>query len=101
MDRAHASKHVTGVLVLSLCAGGCTTEFDQRFDEAERLRHDAAARGYEWIDTADLLQQAQASEASGDLEAALALVEQARFQAATALQQAERESEAWTQRVVR
>lgn len=101
MDRAHASKYVAGLLVLSLCAGGCASEFDQRLDEAEQLRHDAAARGYEWIGTADLLQQAQASQASGDLEAALALVEQARFQAAAALQQAEHESEAWKQRVVR
>ena len=101
MDLARASKLVVGVIVLSLFVGGCASEFDRRFDEAEQLRQAAAARGYEWLDTAGLLEQAQVNQASGDLEAALALVEQARFQAAAALRQAEQESEAWKQRVVR
>jgi hypothetical protein len=101
MDRARVSKHVIGALLVSLFAGGCASEFDRRFDEAERLRQDVAARGYEWINTADILEQAQASEASGDLAAALVLVEQARFQATAALLQADREAEAWKRRVVR
>ena len=101
MDLARASDHVVALLLLALCAGGCASEFEQRYDAAERLRQSAAAFGYEWIGTADLLEQARASEASGDRETALALVEQARFQSIAALEQAEHEAEAWKKRVVR
>lgn len=99
MDRALASRYLAAVLLL--CAGGCATDFDQRLEEAERLRLDAAARGYEWIGTEGLLEQARERAASGDTEAALALVQEARFQAEAALRQAESESEAWKRRVVK
>ena len=87
---------------LALAAAGCaSTEFEQRFDEAESLRQQAAAQGYEWIGTAGLLEQAEALAADGDAEGALALVEQARFQSAAALEQAEREAAAWKGRVLK
>lgn len=101
MDRARASKRVVIVLAVLAAAGGCATEFERRFDAAERLRLQAAAQGYEWIGTRQLLEQARAEEESGNAEAAMALVEKARFQAEAALQQAEREAEAWQRRVVR
>ena len=84
---------------VALVAAGCASEFERRFDEAEGLRQQAAAQGYEWIGTAGLLEKAEALAADGDTENALALVEQARFQSATALEQAEREGKAWKGRV--
>lgn len=88
-------------LLLALVASGCASEFERRYDEAEQLRLEAADRGYEWIGTAALLEQAQAEAAAGKTDAALALVDDARFEADAALQQAEREAEAWQRRVVK
>ncbi len=104
MGRVRASRvlAVLGCVALALVAVGCrNSEFEQRFDEAESLRQQAAAQGYEWIATAGLLEQAEALAADGDAEGALALVEQARFQSAAALEQAEREAAAWQGRVLK
>lgn len=79
----------------------CASEFERRFSEAERLRAEASAAGAEWLQTAKLLEQARDAEAGGDNEAALVLVEEARFQAEAALRQAEHEATAWRARVVR
>ena len=87
MGRAHASRVLAAICcaALALAAAGCKrSEFEQRFDEAESLR-----------------QQAAALAADGDAEGALALVEQARFQSAAALEQAEREAAAWKGRVLK
>lgn len=104
MARARASNRaLAGLTLLALLwgASGCSTSgFEKRFDEADRLRQQAAARGYEWVGTADLLEQARATASEGDTDTALELVEQARFQAEAALQQADYESEAWRRRVV-
>lgn len=89
-----------GVL-LSLVLTGCASTFERRYDEAEQLRLQAAAKGYEWIGTADLLEQAAEEAEAGNTEAALALTEEARFQSEAALQQAEREADAWRRRVVK
>ena len=103
MDRVRASRG----LALLLCAAaavtatGCATEFERRFDDAESLRLQAAEQGYEWIGTAGLLEQAEALAAKGDTDGALALVEQARFQSAAALEQADREAAAWKGRVLK
>ena len=80
---------------------GCVTEFEQRYAVAEELRQEAATRGYEWIETSALLEEAQQEAADGNTDAALELVEAARFQANAALQQAKHEEEAWQQRVVK
>ena len=103
MDRARASRALAALCcaAVALVAAGCASEFERRFDEAESLRQQAAAKGYEWIATAGLLEQANALAADGDTENALALVEQARFQSATALEQAGREAEAWKGRVLK
>ncbi|MCH5375106.1 MAG: hypothetical protein JJ992_14120 [Planctomycetes bacterium] len=103
MDLARASRlFALSCAVAFLCvATGCATEFEKRFDEAEHLRQQAAERGYEWIGTADLLEQAEGLAAEGDTESALELVEEARFQSAAALAQAEREAGAWQRRVVK
>jgi hypothetical protein len=84
-----------------LLTAGCASEFERRYGEAESLRVEAAEQGYEWIGTQKLLDEAAAAAEAGDTEAALELAEQARFQSEAALQQAERETEAWRRRVVR
>jgi hypothetical protein len=99
MDRARANRLSGSVLLLVLLAG-CASDYGQRYDEAERLRQQAAAEGYEWLGTAGLLDKAQQRAAAGDTDAALELVEQARFQADAALRQAEAESDAWRRRVL-
>jgi hypothetical protein len=101
MDQVHASKALAALCCAAvlLASIGCATEFERRFDEAERLRQQAAGRGYEWIGTADLLEQAEGLAAQGDTDSALSLIEQARVQSAAALEQAEREAEAWKRRV--
>jgi hypothetical protein len=104
MGRAHASRVLAALCcaALALAATGCRkSEFEQRFDEAESLRQQAAAQGYEWIATAGLLEQADELAANGDAEGALALVEQARIQSLAALEQAEREAAAWKGRVLK
>lgn len=103
MAPARANSLRAGWLVLLLlpAMAGCASEFERRYDEAERLRLSAAEKGYEWIGTADLLEQAAAEQAAGNTGTALELAAEARFQAEAALQQAEREKEAWRRRVPR
>ena len=102
MAPVRASRRLLCAFVVPLlAAGGCASEFEQRYAEAERLRQQAAAIGHEWIETATLLEQATEQAAAGDTAAALQLVDKARFQSKAALMQAERESEAWKSRVVR
>lgn len=102
MAPARASRGWLGCCgVLLLMTAGCASDFERRYAEAERLRLQAAERGYEWIGTANLLEQAVAEADAGDTDTALALADEARFQAEAALQQAEREKEAWRRRVVR
>ena len=103
MDPVHASRILLGlaVAVLLPVVSGCSTVFEQHYDEAETLRQQAAQRGYEWIGTAGLLEQAQHAADRGETDLALQLVEQARFQARAALRQADVEAEAWRSRVVR
>lgn len=103
MAQVRASSLLVGwsAALLLLVTAGCASEFERRYDEAERLRLQAAEQGYEWIGTADLLQQAAAEAEANNTEIALELTEEARFQADAALQQAEREAEAWRRRVLK
>lgn len=91
---------VLAVSLVLLAAPGFASEFDVQLAEAERLRVQAAEAGYEWLETAALIQQARVAAANGDLDNAKALVEKARFQAETAIKQAAHETEAWRSRVV-
>ena len=100
MDPARASKRLL-IASLVLVAAGCSTEFERRYAEAEQLRMDAAAMGAEWLETGKLLEAAIDADEQGDSDEALELVEEARFQAEAAIRQAEHESGAWRERVVR
>lgn len=99
--RASKSGVVLVVLAATLVAAGCTTPFERRLAEAEQLRLEAAAAGAEWLQTGSLLEQARDQAAAGDMDAALALVDKAHFQAEAALLQAEYESTAWQNRVIK
>lgn len=100
MARAHVSKLLLAAALVLLASPGFAGEFEVQLDEAERLRAQAEEAGYEWLETAALIQQARVAAANGDLDNAKALVEKARFQAETAIKQAAHETEAWRSRVV-
>ena len=100
MDLARASRRLF-IAAVVLVAAGCSTQFERRYAEAEQLRVDAGAMGAEWLETANLLEAALDAEEQGDSDKALELVEEARFQAEAAIRQAEHESGAWRDRVVR
>jgi hypothetical protein len=103
MDRARVNS-LTGllaVLILPLATAGCANVFDRQYEAAEALRQQAAARGYEWIGTASLLEQARDEAEQGNTEAALEFVAKARFQSEAALRQADFEAEAWRDRVLK
>jgi hypothetical protein len=99
--RASKSGVMLAVLAATLVAAGCTTPFERRLAEAEQLRLEAAAAGAEWLQTGSLLEQARDQAAAGDMDAALALVDKAQFQAQAALRQADYESAAWRNRVIK
>ena len=99
--RANRFLSALAILAAALAGAGCTTVFEQRLAEAERLRVEAASAGAEWLQTGGLLDQARDEAARGDTDAAQALVDEARFQAEAALRQAEYESAAWQERVIK
>ncbi len=103
MVPARANRSGLAVIILAavFAAAGCTTTFERQLAEAELLRLEAAAAGAEWLRTESLLDQAREEAARGDTDAALALVDKARFQAEAALLQAEYESTAWQERVIK
>lgn len=104
MARVHASNLLLIFLAAMPLVAGCADDgdtFDAQIAAAERLRVEAAEAGYEWLETAELLEQARNAADGGNLDEALALVDKARFQAKAAIKQAENEGEAWRSRVVR
>lgn len=104
MDRVLENSRIVRLVTLIIAmivTSGCASEFERRFGEAERLRAEAAAVDSEWLQTGSLLEQAKEAAARDDLDEALALVEQAHFQAEMAIRQAAVEAEAWTGRVVK
>lgn len=76
-------------------------EVGERIAQAEAARLRAAELRAEWLETGQLIEQARTAEAQGQPEKALGLAEEARRQAQLAIEQAERESAAWRDRVVR
>jgi hypothetical protein len=68
---------------------------------AESARQEAAARSAEWLGTRALIEQAREAAAEGALQTAGALASEALQQSELALLQAEREAEAWRERVPR
>ena len=104
MAPVRASRFIAGRFLLGLALpalAACATEYDRRLDEAEQLRVAAAEAGAEWLRTGSLLEQARQAKSDGDDEAALEYIEKARFQAAAAIAQVEREAEIWQHRVIR
>ena len=103
MGPGRASKRCGIALLAAALAGlaGCVSLFDREYTEVEHWRQAAADAGYEWIETGALLEQAREAHEAGDFELAFALLEKARFQAETAVAQAEREAETWQDRVIR
>jgi len=79
---------------------GCASEFEQKRAAAEHLRVEASEAGAEWLKTGELLEQAQEAAARGDMDEADALLAKARFEAETAIKQAEYEDGAWASRVL-
>jgi hypothetical protein len=69
--------------------------------EAEQLLERSSAAGYEWLKTAELLDEARTLAAKGQTMEAWQVLEKGRLQAEMALQQAEREAHAWQRRVLR
>ena len=104
MAPVHASRHRRGLwllLTVLFALAGCTTQFEEDYAEAERRHAAAAAAGYEWIETGDLLERARSAADAGEMEAASQLLEKARLQAEAAVRQAEHEAGAWRDRVVK
>ena len=101
MAPVRASKFIISVAIMLLAACSVADDIDARLAEAEDLLQQAAEAGYEWLETAALLEQARTEMANGNLDSALALIEKAQFQAEAALIQAEREAESWRSRVLR
>ena len=101
MAPVRASKFIITVAIMLLAACSVADDIDARLAEAEDLLQQAAEAGYEWLETAALLEQARTEMANGDLDSALALIEKAQCQAEAALIQAEREAESWRSRVLR
>ena len=73
----------------------------ERIDQAEAARRKAAEHGAEWLKTRSLIEQARREADQGNWQQAEALAEQALQQGILAVAQAERESEAWRDRVVK
>ena len=104
MAPVHASSLATIIAIALPALAGCAdepSEFDTQFAAAERLRLEAAGARYEWLETAQLLEQARTEADAGNLDEAFALVDKARLQAEAAIMQAENEGEAWRSRVLR
>ena len=68
---------------------------------AEAARNQAAELRAEWLETRSLIEQARKQAGLGHYEKAMALADKARRQGELAVEQYERESAAWQQRVVR
>jgi hypothetical protein len=75
--------------------------FEAEWNAVERLNAQAAEAGFEWFDTRQLLEQAREAAAAGKWDQAVEWLAKARLQAEQAVQQAEREAEAWKRRVLR
>lgn len=77
------------------------SEAASMIEQAEAARREAAERGAEWLATRSLIDQAREAVAMGDWQQAADLAGQALQQGNLAVEQAERESGAWQDRVVR
>lgn len=76
-------------------------EVEALIDRAEAAQREAGERNAEWLATRGLIKQASQAADEGNWQLAADLAGQALQQGNLAVEQAERESEAWRDRVVR
>lgn len=74
--------------------------FKRLYAEAECLRIKAASVGAEWLETEKLLKRSFEESTKNQMDKASELAIKAHLQAVQALQQADREAEAWRFRVI-
>lgn len=82
-------------------APGAVQDFQAALAEADGLRAEAAAAGFEWLHTGELLQQARARWEAGDVKGAWQALGDGRLQAEMSVRQAQHEATAWQHRVIR
>lgn len=102
MSGAECSATGSGVQNENMKSGALTPKqlFSQSYAEAECLRRAAAAMGFEWLETENLLLDSLKEADEERWESALTMVKKAHLQSAQALLQAEREEESWKNRVI-
>ena len=75
--------------------------FEDYFRQASCYVDQAASAGSLWIKTEELLARSATEAGAGDWSAAIRTAKETRFQAKTAVQQAEDEKAAWQRRIIR
>ena len=75
-------------------------QYQQLYQEAEAARQKAAEAGYEWRDTAKMLELSQKAAANGDYTVAIELADDAKMQGELAYQQSQQQAEAWQDFVI-
>ena len=76
-------------------------DFTKAWAAADSARAEADKVGFEWVNTAKMLEQAKIAQSEGDKDKAMALVAAALEQSKDAQAQAERESTVWQARVLK
>jgi hypothetical protein len=92
---------LSGILLTPLAGLGAETQesFQASYDAAEAARVAADALGYEWRDTAELLEQAKAAAEQSHFDEAVQLADMAKFQSDRAAEQAEIQAKIWQEAV--
>jgi hypothetical protein len=93
-----------GAVLLGLATSAYADDkdrFEAAYQAAENARQQAAASGFEWRDTEEVLAQSKASANAGDYAQALKLANQAQRESDLAIEQAATEAEAWKLRVIK
>ncbi len=67
-------------------------DVDKAISSAQETLNAAGATGFQWRDSSKILKQAKKAAEGGDMDAALALAEKARFQGEAAIAQSQREA---------
>ena len=88
-------------LTLTAAADETQESFDAAYQAAQEARQNAAAAGFEWRDTEEMLEDAKQAAADGDFDTAVTLANDAKIQGELGVQQAAREAEAWKSRVIK
>lgn len=103
MDPVRVNKLGRNLVLLAsvlIVSSGCASKFERELAAAEHLRVEASAVGAEWLETGKLLDQAKEAAARDEMDDANSLLAKARFEAETAIKQAQYEASAWASRVL-